>query len=133
MVCFFSLLTPVCAAADSTNPMGEESSFAVRVSDNLLTVRVRGVPVETVLGEIAKQTQIKVFFHGAADRLISLDLSRVPLDEGLKREKVSGLDTFLLLYQTGKETVSRHNSNPLMVLPLTFLQKYFFIGLTLVQ
>lgn len=57
----------------------------MQAKDNLLTVKIRDIPLERVLTEIANQTWINIILYGPAKELVSADFSALPLAEGLKR------------------------------------------------
>jgi hypothetical protein len=90
----FQLLSVICIAlpppisvpalASSREP-ADDPGFLVRAKDNLLTVKLRDVPLEEVLTEIANQTGIQITFYGQAGKNLSADFSDIPLDKGLSR------------------------------------------------
>lgn len=59
--------------------------FVVQAQDDLLTVRLRDIPLERVLREIAIQTGIQITFYGPVEESVSADFSDLPLDRGLRR------------------------------------------------
>lgn len=85
LISFSLLLIPVSSVAGPEGILDRDSPFVVQVQGQHLTVRVRDIPLERILGEIAHQTWIRVVFHGSAESRLSADFSNVSLDEGLRR------------------------------------------------
>jgi len=81
----------------------DESSFVIRVKDNLLSVKVKAVPLKNVLTEIANQTCIKVTLYVPTEEPLSVEFSDVPLDKGLKRLTRDYSSVFLYGSQKGHE------------------------------
>ena len=85
-ICFSLFLSaPIPDLSASGEPKAGGSAFFVRVKDNLLTVKLKDVPLEKVLTEIVNQTGIQISIDGPMEELVSADFSDLPLDEGLKR------------------------------------------------
>ena len=76
---------PVVWANTSSLAETGEAPFVVRVKDNLVTVKVKGIPLNKVLTEIVHQTSIRIVFAGSTEEPVSADFSDLPLDQGLKR------------------------------------------------
>lgn len=64
---------------------GDQDSANIQIKNNLLTIRVKSVPLKQVLERIEDEAQIKIFIIGAVDKHISANFSNVPLEGGLKR------------------------------------------------
>lgn len=82
---FLFLSIPVFAVCETRNDRNDGSSSIIRFEDNLLTVKVRDIPLQKVMTEIAHQTGIKIVLHGEAEELLSADFSAIPLEKGLRR------------------------------------------------
>ncbi len=81
-IVLFIALSSICASA---NNKAINVSPVIRVKDNLLTVRVEGMSLKSVLKEIAKQEPIKFSFLISAEKLIVSNFSGIPLEKGLKK------------------------------------------------
>lgn len=60
-------------------------SSVIRVKDNLLTVKVTGMPLKKVLMEVSKKIPVKFEFLVSGDEVITADFSSLPVEKGLKR------------------------------------------------
>jgi hypothetical protein len=65
-------------------PVGSETML-IHVADDLLTVKLQGVPLETVLREIERRTTIGIFRAGPLTQHITIEFQALPLEEGLRR------------------------------------------------
>ncbi len=59
--------------------------FAIQIHDDLLTVKVKDIPLRKVLMEIANQINIKIVFFVSAEELFVVDFSSLSMEKGLKR------------------------------------------------
>ncbi len=75
------LFIPVFSASGNIKTTGPSS--LIQVKDNLLTVKVRDIPLKKVLMEIAKQKHIKVVFYASADNTLITNFSSLPMEKGL--------------------------------------------------
>ena len=73
-------VTGVSGADKTDNP-----SSVIRVKDNLLTVKVRDMPLEKVLMEIANQIPVKFELLVSGEEPLKADFTSLPLEKGLKR------------------------------------------------
>jgi hypothetical protein len=62
-----------------------EGPLVVRVSRDLLTVRASGVPLRQVLAAISRQAGVRILMDQPGEEPVTVALSGVPLDEGLRR------------------------------------------------
>ena len=86
MIPVFLLSSLILAGfGDSGDAKAYESPHVIKVEDNLLTVKIKELPLKKVMTEIANQTGIKIVLYGEAKKLLSADLSAFPLDKGLMR------------------------------------------------
>lgn len=85
LICFLLLSTPGSATADPKGNLDKDPTFVVQVKDQLLTVKVKDIPLKKILREIADQAWVKIVFHGSTEGLLSANFSTISLDEGLKR------------------------------------------------
>lgn len=79
------LFIPVFSADASANNKTVDTSSVIQVEDNLLTVKVRDIPLKKVLMAIAKQKHIKFDFYASAEDPLITNFSSLPLEKGLKR------------------------------------------------
>lgn len=101
----FILLTwsiPISGLGASGDFEGDEFSLVVRVKDNLLTVKVKDIPLKYVLSKIAKQTSIKVTLHVPTEDPIFADFSDLPVEKGLKRLTRDYSSIFIYGLEKGK-------------------------------
>ncbi len=63
----------------------DEQPFVFQIHGDLLTVKVKDVPLRKVMKEFAKQMSVKISFFASEEELIMADFSRIPIEEGLKR------------------------------------------------
>ncbi len=82
-IIFSGALVP--GKAESSNGSGTNSELNVRVERELLTVKVKNAPLESVLKEISKQASIRIVYRAHGEELITVEFSGVPLEKGLKR------------------------------------------------
>jgi len=82
---FFLLSIPISGLAASGDFRTDGSPSIIRAEDNRLTVKLKDIPLEKVLTEIANQTGIQIIFYGPMEGLLSADFSDLPLDKGLRR------------------------------------------------
>uniref|UniRef100_UPI004056A909 HEAT repeat domain-containing protein n=1 Tax=Candidatus Electronema sp. TaxID=2698783 RepID=UPI004056A909 len=61
------------------------AASAVAVEDNLLSLRVRNMPLKELLRQVAAQAGMKITVHGPAELPVSAEFSRAALEDGLKR------------------------------------------------
>jgi hypothetical protein len=57
----------------------------IRVESGRLTVAVKNTTLLAILAKVADQTGIRFEIHGKADRQVTANYIKIPLDEGLKR------------------------------------------------
>ncbi len=79
------LFIPVFSTGASGNNKAVGVSSVIHVEDNLLTVKVRNIPLRKVLLEIARQKHIKIDFHASADDPLISNFSSLPMEKGLKK------------------------------------------------
>jgi hypothetical protein len=79
------LFMPVFSAGASASNKTVDNSSVIQVEDNLLTVKVRDIPLKKVLMEIAKQKHIKFDFYASADDPLITNFSSLPMEKGLAR------------------------------------------------
>ncbi len=79
------LFIPVFSTGALGNNKSVDVSSIIQVNDNLLTVKVKDIPLKKVLMEIAKQTPIKIVFYASAEENLVTDFSRLPMEKGLKK------------------------------------------------
>ena len=82
VLCWFIPTSEPGASGDSES---DEPFFLVQVKDDLLTVKVRDVPLKKVLNEIGDQTLIRVIFDALTEEHLSVDFADIPLEIGLRR------------------------------------------------
>lgn len=119
---------PISALADSKN--NKESSFAVRVKDHLLTVKVKDIPMKKVLTEIANQAQIKILFYGPAEELLSADFSDIPLDKGVKR--LTARSNYAFIYGPKKTKMVEPEIREIIIYPKTGGSRGKSVGPTII-
>lgn len=87
IVLVLTVLLPVAAAAGKDRKIDAtaEHPSDIYLAGDLLTMRVKDVPLQKILKEIADLTGIKVVYNGPADALVSAHFSDVSLYSGLKR------------------------------------------------
>ena len=103
---FFVFLTwfiPISGLGASGHSKTDEAFFVVRVKDNVLSVKVRDIPLKKVLTEIANQTSIKVTLYVPTEEPLSVDFSDVPLEKGLKRLTRDYSSVFIYGSERGEE------------------------------
>jgi len=79
------LLIPVFSTGASGNNKAVDVSSVIHAEDNLLTVKVRDIPLRKVLLEIARQTSIKIVLYASAEEPFITNFSRLPMEKGLKK------------------------------------------------
>ena len=79
------LFIPISITGALGNDKNVNSSFVVQVKDELLTAKVRDIPLKKVLMEVANQTPMKIVFFVPAEEPIVADFSRLPMAKGLKK------------------------------------------------
>lgn len=82
--------------AHATSPLLVDSWNVVRVEDGRLDGRLDGASLDRVLAAIATQSGITFHLHGTADERVTIRLSDVPLEDGL-RHLLQNTD-FLFVY-----------------------------------
>jgi len=107
------LCLPIFSLDASGNPRVDGSICVIRVEDGRLTVKLRDIPLEKVLMEIAGQTGIQIVFYGPMETSLTADFSRFPMDKGMKRF-TPGCD-HVLIYGQGKERCSEPEIKKVMV------------------
>ncbi len=94
------LSNPIPSVSASRDSSTVSSPVIIRVSNNLLTVKLKDAPLEKVLTEIANQTGIQFIFHGPMEELLSADFADFPLETGLRR-LIRDFD-HIFIYREGK-------------------------------
>jgi hypothetical protein len=79
------LFIPVFSTGASGNNKAVDVSSVIHAEDNLLTVKVRDIPLRKVLMEIANQTSIKIVLYASAEEPFITNFSRLPMEKGLKK------------------------------------------------
>ena len=82
---FLIVSIPIYGLGASGDSKNDGRPFIIQARNNRLTVKLKDIPLEKVLAEIANQTGIQIIFYGAMEGLLSADFSKLPLDEGLKQ------------------------------------------------
>jgi hypothetical protein len=62
-----------------------DAPFALRAENDRLSLDAEDAPLEEVLEEIVKQVGVEIIIHGEIQRVVSVEFSDIPLEEGLKR------------------------------------------------
>ncbi len=83
IILFFSV--PVFSTGASGNNKTVDVSSVIQVKDNLLTVKVRGIPLKKVLIEISNQIPIKFDFYASTDDPLITSFSSLPMEKGLAK------------------------------------------------
>jgi HEAT repeat protein len=94
------LITPIPSVSASRDSSTPGAPVIIRVSNNLLTVKLKDVPLEKALTEIANQAGIQIVSYGPLEGIVSADFTELPLDEGLRR-LIRDLD-HIFIYHEGK-------------------------------
>ena len=120
LLCSMPAIWPNTSSPAETN----ETPFVVRVKDNLVTVKVKDIPLNKVLTEIAHQASIRIVFAGSTEEPLSADFSDLPLDQGLKR-LIQGFNSVIIYgpknLKTGESEIkevilcSRKGASPLKI------------------
>ena len=97
---FLFLSIPIYGLGASEDSKYDGPPFVVRTKNNLLTVKLRDIPMEKVLAEIANQTGIQIIFYGPMEGFLSADFSDLPLHKGL-RQLTRGFN-HIFIYRRGK-------------------------------
>ncbi len=85
-ICIILLLfVPISGTCVSANDETTESSSIIRVKDDLLTVKVKDIPLNKVLREVAEELSIRIFSLIPGEEPVVADFSRLPVEEGLRR------------------------------------------------
>jgi hypothetical protein len=71
---------PISAAVDQPS----DPNMLIRLEDDLLSVKLADAPIKAVLQEIGRQGHIAVTIQGELTKTISIDVRRLPLEEGLQ-------------------------------------------------
>ncbi len=79
------LFCPIFSISASGNDETVNTSFVIRVDDNLLTAKVKDIPLKKVLTEVADQLSIKIFSLMPGEEPVVTDFSRLPVEKGLRR------------------------------------------------
>lgn len=76
-----------CAALEERNALSQSATGAnlVRFVDGLLSVRVKDIPAQDLLGRISQQTGLMVKTSAPLEQLVSLEFSKLPIHEALGR------------------------------------------------
>ncbi len=69
----------------SGNDVMDNTSFVIHVDDNLLTAKVRDMPLEKVLTEVADQMFMRIIYLVSGEEPVTIDFSRLPIEKGLKQ------------------------------------------------
>lgn len=84
LICFLAMVSmPVTAGV--AGETGDSTSPLVELDGSFLTVRANGVPIETILLEIASLGGIEIFLQGRLNHTVTADLERTTLEKGIKR------------------------------------------------
>ena len=106
------LFIPVFSVSGNIKTVG--SSSVIQVNDNLLTVKVRDIPLKKVLMEIAKQKHIKIVFFASADDTLITNFSSLPMEKGLK--KLLRNYNYVFTYGTEQSKGGEHEIRKVVVL-----------------
>ncbi len=106
------LFIPVFSASGNINTAGPSS--LIQVKDNLLTVKVRDVPLKKVLMEVAKQKHIKVVFYASTDDTLITNFSSLPMEKGLV--KLLRNYNYAFTYSPEKSTGGEHEIRKVVIL-----------------
>jgi hypothetical protein len=79
------LFCPIFSISASGNDETDNTSFVIRADDNLLTAKVKDIPLKKVLIEVADQLSIRIFSLMPGEQPVVADFSRLPVEKGLRR------------------------------------------------
>ncbi len=79
------LFFPIFSISASGNDEMDNTSLAIRVDDNLLTAKVREMPLKKVLTEVADQMSMRFIYFVPGEVPVVADFSRLPVEKGLKQ------------------------------------------------
>ena len=82
---FLLLSLPIYGLGAPGDSRNDGSPFTIQARNNRLTVKLRDIPLEKVLTEIANQTGIQIIFYGPMEGFLSADFSDLPLNKGLRQ------------------------------------------------
>ena len=83
IILFFFL--PVFSTGASGNDKAVDTSPAIQVKGDLLTVKARGISLKKALVEIAKQKNIKINFYASVEDSLTTNFSSLPIEKGLAK------------------------------------------------
>jgi hypothetical protein len=85
MLIVLLLFFPLFSISASGNDEMKNTSFVIRVDDNLLTARVKDISLEKVLTEVADQMSMKIIYLVPGEEPVVADFSRLPVEKGLRQ------------------------------------------------
>lgn len=106
MIYFLSL--PTATASD-----GRPQRALIRVENGLLTASVREITLIDFMNKLADQTGMGFEIHAEADRKITVNYTKIPLDEGLKR--LLSPSNFIIIYSDKKSLSKKVNIKRVIV------------------
>ncbi|GJQ57340.1 MAG: HEAT repeat domain-containing protein [Candidatus Scalindua sp. AMX11] len=79
------LLCSIFSISALGNYETDDASFVIRVEDNLLTAKVKEIPLRKVLKEVENLLAIKATYLFSGNALIVAEFSGLPIEKGLRR------------------------------------------------
>jgi hypothetical protein len=107
------LFIPVLSTGASGNNKTVEASPVIQIKDNLLTVKVKDMPLKRVLIEIAKQIPTKIVTAVPVEDRIGTEFSRFPIVKGLER-LLRGYN-YVFIHNPEKSTGDEHEIRKIII------------------
>jgi hypothetical protein len=104
LVLLLMLILSIASAHAVENPVPPTTaSHTLQLDNGLLTVQVTDTPLRTVLAEVSHLSGVEIVWGTeSGERLVSVDFTALPLDEGLRR--VLERYNFMFVYATNDAT-----------------------------
>ncbi len=109
------LFIPVFSASGNIKTVNHSS--VIQVNDNLLTVKVRDIPLKKVLIEIAKQKHLKFYFYTSAEDPLITNFTSLPIEKGLAR--LLRNYSYAFTYDSAKSEGGEHDIRKVVILSNT--------------
>lgn len=97
------------AIASKSRPQGA----VIQVENGMLTASVVEIPLIDILDKLADQTGMGFEIYAEADRKVSANYSRIPLDEGLKR--LVSPSSYIIIYRGKNSPLKKADINKIIV------------------
>ncbi|WP_020585326.1 site-2 protease family protein [Desulfobacter curvatus] len=117
LICSFFVVLSFANPANSINvPESSALRQQIIVKNDVLSMDVQNIGLDTILSRVADQTDIRILFYGLPTQKITMQLDSMPLEEALKRVLKNSSVSFLYSEKKNKSGKSQVVLNEIIII-----------------